>query len=65
LVVTLTHKSSDAIQAFVVQPDFESNHLEETKGQVTRLEKIGEILTKKMAGKNCVEGERGQLPSES
>jgi len=31
-----------------------SNHLEETKGQVIRLEKIGEILGKKMSGKTCV-----------
>jgi hypothetical protein len=30
-----------------------SNHLEETKGQVSRLEKMGEILSKKMTGKTC------------
>ena len=37
-----------------------SNHLEETKGQVVRLEKIGEILGKKMTGKTCV-GMKGVL----
>ena len=31
-----------------------SNHLEETRRQVTRLEKIGEILGKKMTRKTCV-----------
>ena len=29
-------------------------HLEETKGQVDRLEKIGEILGKRLTGKTCV-----------
>ena len=37
-----------------------ANHLEETKGQVSRLEKIGEILGKKMTGKTCV-GMKGVL----
>ena len=37
-----------------------SNHLEETKGQVSRLEKMGEILSKKMTGKTCV-GMKGVL----
>jgi ferritin-like metal-binding protein YciE len=41
-----------------------SNHLEETKGQVTRLEKIGEILSKKMTGKTCV-GMKGVLEEGS
>jgi ferritin-like metal-binding protein YciE len=37
-----------------------SSHLEETKGQVVRLEKIGEIVGKKMTGKTCV-GMKGVL----
>jgi ferritin-like metal-binding protein YciE len=37
-----------------------SSHLEETKNQVSRLEKIGEILGKKMTGKTCV-GMKGVL----
>lgn len=41
-----------------------SNHLEETKGQLTRLEKIGEILSKKMTGKTCV-GMKGVLEEGS
>lgn len=41
-----------------------SNHLEETKGQVARLEKIGEILSKKMTGKTCV-GMKGVLEEGS
>jgi ferritin-like metal-binding protein YciE len=41
-----------------------SNHLEETKGQVSRLEKIGEILSKKMVGKTCV-GMKGVLEEGS
>ena len=41
-----------------------SNHLEETKGQVVRLEKIGEILGKKMTGKTCV-GMKGVLEEGS
>ena len=41
-----------------------TNHLEETKGQVVRLEKIGEILGKKMTGKTCV-GMRGVLEEGS
>ena len=40
-----------------------TNHLEETKGQVVRLEKIGEILGKKMTGKTCV-GMKGVLEEE-
>ena len=39
-------------------------HLEETKGQVVRLEKIGEILGKKMTGKACV-GMKGVLEEGS
>ena len=41
-----------------------SNHLEETKGQVARLEKIGGILGKKMTGKTCV-GMKGVLEEGS
>src|ERR1700722_7330727 len=41
-----------------------SHHLEETKGQVARLEKIGELLGKKMAGKTCV-GMKGVLEEGS
>lgn len=41
-----------------------ANHLEETKGQVARLEKIGEILGKKMTGKTCV-GMKGVLEEGS
>jgi ferritin-like metal-binding protein YciE len=41
-----------------------SNHLEETKEQVVRLEKIGEILGKKMTGKTCV-GMKGVLEEGS
>jgi len=37
-----------------------ANHLEETKGQVSRLEKIAEILGTKMTGKTCV-GMKGVL----
>jgi ferritin-like metal-binding protein YciE len=40
------------------------NHLEETKGQVARLEKIGEILGKMMTGKTCV-GMKGVLEEGS
>jgi ferritin-like metal-binding protein YciE len=39
-------------------------HLEETKGQVGRLERIGEILGKKMSGKTCV-GMKGVLEEGS
>ena len=41
-----------------------TNHLEETKSQVTRLEQIGEILGKKMSGKTCV-GMKGVLEEGS
>jgi ferritin-like metal-binding protein YciE len=41
-----------------------TNHLEETKGQVTRLEKIGELLGKKMPGKTCA-GMKGVLEEGS
>ena len=36
------------------------SHLEETKGQVERLEQIGEIVGKKLTGKTCV-GMKGVL----
>jgi len=39
-------------------------HLEETKGQVDRLEKIGEILGKRLTGKTCV-GMKGVLEEGS
>jgi ferritin-like metal-binding protein YciE len=41
-----------------------TKHLEETKGQVTRLEKIGEVLGKKMPGKTCA-GMKGVLEEGS
>jgi ferritin-like metal-binding protein YciE len=41
-----------------------ATHLEETKGQVARLERIGEILGKKMSGKTCV-GMKGVLEEGS
>jgi ferritin-like metal-binding protein YciE len=40
------------------------NHLEETKGQVARLEQIAEIIGKKLTGKTCV-GMRGVLEEGS
>jgi ferritin-like metal-binding protein YciE len=40
------------------------NHLEETKGQVARLERIGEIVGKKLTGKSCV-GMKGVLEEGS
>ena len=39
-------------------------HLEETKGQVVRLEKIGDIVGKKLTGKTCV-GMKGVLEEGS
>jgi ferritin-like metal-binding protein YciE len=40
------------------------SHLEETKGQVERLEKIGEIVGKKLTGKTCA-GMKGVLEEGS
>jgi ferritin-like metal-binding protein YciE len=40
------------------------NHLEETKGQVARLEQIAEIVGKKLTGKSCV-GMKGVLEEGS
>ena len=40
------------------------NHLVETKGQVARLEQIGEIIGKKLTGKSCV-GMKGVLEEGS
>jgi ferritin-like metal-binding protein YciE len=40
------------------------NHLEETKGQVARLEQIAEIVGKKLTGKTCV-GMKGVLEEGS
>jgi ferritin-like metal-binding protein YciE len=45
-------------------PEGLTNHLEETKGQVTRLEKIGELLGNKMSGKTCA-GMKGVLEESS
>jgi ferritin-like metal-binding protein YciE len=41
-----------------------TSHLEETKGQVSRLERIGELLGKKMSGKTCA-GMKGVLEEGS
>jgi ferritin-like metal-binding protein YciE len=41
-----------------------SSHLEGTKGQVTRLEKIGDMLGKRLTGKTCV-GMKGVLEEGS
>jgi ferritin-like metal-binding protein YciE len=41
-----------------------TNHLEETEGQVTRLERIAEIVGKKLTGKTCV-GMKGVLEEGS
>lgn len=41
-----------------------TNHLEETRGQVDRLERIGELLGKRMSGKTCV-GMKGVLEEGS
>ena len=40
------------------------NHLEETKGQIDRLEKIAELVGKKLTGKTCV-GMKGVLEEGS
>ena len=51
----------------VSTPDLQeglTNHLEETKGQVARLEKIGKMLGKKMTGKTCA-GMKGVLEEGS
>jgi ferritin-like metal-binding protein YciE len=40
------------------------HHLEETKGQVSRLERIAEIVGKKLTGKSCV-GMKGVLEEGS
>jgi ferritin-like metal-binding protein YciE len=41
-----------------------ANHLKETEGQVTRLEQIAEIVSKKLTGKTCV-GMKGVLEEGS
>lgn len=41
-----------------------TNHLKETEGQVTRLERIAEIVSKKLTGKTCV-GMKGVLEEGS
>jgi ferritin-like metal-binding protein YciE len=41
-----------------------TNHLEETEGQMTRLERIAEIVGKKLTGKTCV-GMKGVLEEGS
>jgi hypothetical protein len=51
-IVRALPKIIKAVSAAEVQ-DGLSKHLEETKNQVTRLEKIGESLGKKLTGKTC------------
>jgi ferritin-like metal-binding protein YciE len=58
-IVRALPKIIKAVSAAEVQ-DGLSKHLEETKNQVTRLEKIGEMLGKKLTGKTCV-GMKGVL----
>ena len=41
-----------------------TNHLKETEGQLTRLEQIAEIVSKKLTGKTCV-GMKGVLEEGS
>ena len=41
-----------------------TNHLKETEGQVTRLERVAEIVAKKLTGKTCV-GMKGVLEEGS
>jgi ferritin-like metal-binding protein YciE len=51
----------------VTLPDLKQallDHLEETKGHVSRLEQIGELVGKKMTGKSCV-GMKGVLEEGS
>jgi ferritin-like metal-binding protein YciE len=51
----------------VTSPDLKQallDHLEETKGQVSRLEQIGELVGKRMTGKSCV-GMKGVLEEGS
>jgi ferritin-like metal-binding protein YciE len=58
-IVRALPKIIKAVSAAEVQ-DGLSKHLEETKNQVTRLEKIGETLAKKLTGKTCA-GMKGVL----
>ena len=58
-IVRALPKIIKAVSATELQ-DGLSKHLEETKNQVTRLEKIGELLGKKLTGKTCV-GMKGVL----
>jgi ferritin-like metal-binding protein YciE len=51
----------------VTSPDLKQallDHLEETKGQVSRLEQIGQLVGKRMTGKSCV-GMKGVLEEGS
>jgi ferritin-like metal-binding protein YciE len=51
----------------VTSPDLKQallDHLEETRGQVSRLEQIGELVGKRMTGKSCV-GMKGVLEEGS
>jgi ferritin-like metal-binding protein YciE len=61
-IVRALPKIIKAVSTAELQQGLE-NHLEETKGQVARLEKIGEILGKK-TGKTCV-GMKGVLEEGS
>jgi ferritin-like metal-binding protein YciE len=56
-------RSSKAVSTPELQQGL-TNHLQETKTQVTRLEKIGELLGKKMSGKTCA-GMKGVLEEGS
>jgi ferritin-like metal-binding protein YciE len=58
-IVRALPKIIKAVSATEVQ-DGLSKHFEETKNQVTRLEKIGEMLGKKLTGKTCA-GMKGVL----
>jgi ferritin-like metal-binding protein YciE len=58
-IVRALPKIIKAVSAAELQ-DGLSEHLEETKNQVTRLEKIGELLGKQLTGKTCV-GMKGVL----
>jgi ferritin-like metal-binding protein YciE len=62
-IIRALPKIIKAVSSFELREGL-SNHLEETKGQVSRLEKMGEILSKKMTGKTCV-GMKGVLEEGS
>jgi ferritin-like metal-binding protein YciE len=62
-IVRALPKLAKAASSPELQQSFLS-HLEETKGQVSRLEKISEIVGKKLTGKTCV-GMKGVLEEGS